>query len=211
MSRARPRGARAQFVMARPRASRLIENAARRLGFVRIAGADEVGRGCLAGPVVAASVILPPDVTIRGVRDSKQTTAAQRRLFDEIVAAELGGLEPSEIDRVNIARASLEAMRQRCCASIAPRPGVVDAFPSRTPRWRSARRPRRPLRPSRPRRFPESQDREYRRCTSRTPATATTGTRHRRRAPGPWPVGCSPHRRSFRHPLFDRMTSAVGP
>ena len=46
--------------MARLRASRTLENAARRLGFVRVAGVDEVGRGCLAGPVVAAAVILRP-------------------------------------------------------------------------------------------------------------------------------------------------------
>ena len=120
--------------MARPRASRLVENAARRLGFVRIAGVDEVGRGCLAGPVVAASVILPPDRTIRGVRDSKQTTAAQRaRLFDEIVAAAeawgVASIEPSEIDRVNIAQASLEAMRQ-AVLGLDPLPDLVlvDAF-----------------------------------------------------------------------------------
>lgn len=120
--------------MARPRASRFLENAARRCGFVRIAGVDEVGRGCLAGPVVAAAVILPPTRTIRGVRDSKQTTAAQReRLFEEIAGAAeswaVASIEPSEIDRVNIARASLEAMR-RAVLGLEPLPDLVlvDAF-----------------------------------------------------------------------------------
>jgi ribonuclease HII len=120
--------------MARPRATRLIENAVRRLGFVRVAGVDEVGRGCLAGPVVAAAVILPPDRLIRGVRDSKQTTPTQReRLFEEIVGvAEAWGvasIDPAEIDRVNIARASLEAMR-RAVMALAPLPDLVlvDAF-----------------------------------------------------------------------------------
>ncbi|MFV1979919.1 MAG: ribonuclease HII, partial [Rhodothermia bacterium] len=50
---------------------RSFERAAREGGFRHVAGVDEVGRGCLAGPVVAAAVILPPDRRIRGVRDSK--------------------------------------------------------------------------------------------------------------------------------------------
>ena len=57
----------------------------RRWGFYRVAGCDEVGRGCLAGSVVAAAVILDPDRSIPGVRDSKMTTPAEReRLYDVI-------------------------------------------------------------------------------------------------------------------------------
>ncbi|PYR39033.1 MAG: ribonuclease HII, partial [Acidobacteria bacterium] len=50
---------------------RTLENALRRVGFVHVAGVDEVGRGCLAGPVVAAAVVLHPDKHIAGVCDSK--------------------------------------------------------------------------------------------------------------------------------------------
>lgn len=120
--------------MARPRPSRTFENAARRLGFVRVAGVDEVGRGCLAGPVVAAAVILRPGRTTRGVRDSKQLTAAEReRLFDEIVeAAEswaVATVDATEIDRINIAQASLRAMRA-AVQGLVPLPDLVlvDAF-----------------------------------------------------------------------------------
>lgn len=120
--------------MARPRTSRTLENAARRLGFVRVAGVDEVGRGCLAGPVVAAAVILRPGRTTRGVRDSKQLTAAEReRLFDEIVeAAEswaVATVDATEIDRINIAQASLRAMRA-AVQGLVPLPDLVlvDAF-----------------------------------------------------------------------------------
>ena len=120
--------------MARARASRSIENAARRLGFVRIAGADEVGRGCLAGPVVAAAVILPPEHPIRGLRDSKQLTPIERdRLYDAIVNSvaryAVASVDAPEIDRVNIAQASLRAMREAVMA-LAPLPDLVlvDAF-----------------------------------------------------------------------------------
>ena len=65
---------------ARRRASarRAIENELRRAGFARIAVVDEVGRGCLAGPVVAAAGVLPPDDRLRGLRDSKLLTPAMR-------------------------------------------------------------------------------------------------------------------------------------
>ncbi len=120
--------------MARLRATRTIENAARRFGFARVAGVDEVGRGCLAGPVVAAAVILRADRRLGGVRDSKQLTAPDReRLYDEILAAadtwSVAAVEADEIDRVNIAQASLRAMRQ-AVLSLAPLPDLVlvDAF-----------------------------------------------------------------------------------
>ncbi len=113
---------------------RTLENAFRRLGFVRVAGVDEVGRGCLAGPVVAAAVILHPDRYIPGVCDSKQVPEAERdRLYDVIVEKSVGwgvaSIEPGEIDRINIHQASLRAMRE-AVMMIEPLPDLVlvDAF-----------------------------------------------------------------------------------
>ena len=61
---------------------RTLENTLRRVGFVYVAGVDEVGRGCLAGPVVAAAVVLHPDKHIPGVCDSKLVPAPEReRIF----------------------------------------------------------------------------------------------------------------------------------
>jgi ribonuclease HII len=120
--------------MSRPRASRTIENSLRRLGFVHVAGVDEVGRGCLAGPVVAAAVVLKPECYVAGIADSKVLTAEDReRLFDEIVpvavAWSVSVIDAGEIDRLNIHRASLHAMRQ-AVTSLQPLPGfvLVDGF-----------------------------------------------------------------------------------
>ena len=120
--------------MAKPRASRTVENAVRRLGFVHVAGVDEVGRGCLAGPVVAGAVILRADHYVPGVADSKVLTAVDReRLYPEIVGAAVAWsvaiLDSGEIDRLNIHRASLQAMRQ-AILSLVPLPGfvLVDGF-----------------------------------------------------------------------------------
>jgi len=120
--------------MTRPRASRTLENGLRRIGFAHVAGVDEVGRGCLAGPVVAAAVILDPDHYVPGVADSKVVAADDRaRLYDEIrsasVAWSVAALEPQEIDRINIHRASLAAMLQAVMALV-PLPGfvLVDGF-----------------------------------------------------------------------------------
>jgi ribonuclease HII len=115
-------------------ANRTLENSFRRLGFCRVAGVDEVGRGCLAGPVVAGVVVLDPDRHIPGLRDSKQTTVAEReRLYDTIVkhalAWAISSAEPAEIDTLNIHRASLDAMR-RAVLALSPLPDLVlvDAF-----------------------------------------------------------------------------------
>src|SRR5215218_1089677 len=120
--------------MVRVRAMRTLENACRRWGFYRVAGCDEVGRGCLAGPVVAGAVILDPDRHIAGLADSKSITAAEReRLFDIIVrkavAWSVAAAQPTEIDTINIHQASLQAMR-RAVMAIAPLPDMVlvDAF-----------------------------------------------------------------------------------
>jgi ribonuclease HII len=113
---------------------RTLENALRRVGFVHVAGVDEVGRGCLAGPVVAAAVVLHPDRHIPGVCDSKVIPAAEReRLYERIlrhaVAWAVAGADPAEIDRINIHQASLRAM-QRAILALAPLPDIVlvDAF-----------------------------------------------------------------------------------
>ncbi|MDE3156694.1 MAG: ribonuclease HII [Acidobacteriota bacterium] len=120
--------------MVRPRARRTIENALRRFGFDRIAGVDEVGRGCLAGPVTAAAVVLPARCRISGIADSKLLTArARERLHDEILEQALAwavaSSTPEEIDRLNIHRASLQAMR-RAVLALVPLPDLVliDAF-----------------------------------------------------------------------------------
>jgi ribonuclease HII len=120
--------------MTRTRALRTLENSLRRLGFLRVAGVDEVGRGCLAGPVVACAVVLDPDCHIPGLSDSKQVPAPEReRLYDVIVRRACGwavaSAAPGEIDAVNIHRASLGAMR-RAVLGLAPLPDLVlvDAF-----------------------------------------------------------------------------------
>jgi ribonuclease HII len=115
------------------------------MGFVYVAGVDEVGRGCLAGPVVAGAVILDPGRYIPRVCDSKTVTALEReRLYDTItrraVAWSVVSVEPEEIDRVNIHQASLRAM-QRAVLGLEPLPDMVlvDAF--RVPDLPMAQRP----------------------------------------------------------------------
>jgi ribonuclease HII len=118
----------------RVRATRALENAARRWGFHRVAGCDEVGRGCLAGPVVAAAVVLDPQSHIPGLADSKMLTASVRDHFYEVITARalawaVAASSPSAIDALNIHRASLDAMR-RAVLALAPQPDLVlvDAF-----------------------------------------------------------------------------------
>jgi ribonuclease HII len=115
-------------------AMRTLENALRRIGFCHVAGVDEVGRGCLAGPVVAAAVVLNPDRHIPGVCDSKTVPAAEReRLFERItrhaVAWAVASADPREIDDINIHQASLKAMH-RAIYGLTPLPDIVlvDAF-----------------------------------------------------------------------------------
>ena len=120
--------------MSRVSATRTLENALRRTGFCLVAGVDEVGRGCLAGPVTAAAVILDPQRHIPGLADSKAVPAEERtELYDVIVRHALSwavaSSDPSEIDRLNIHHASLDAMR-RAVLALGPLPDVVlvDAF-----------------------------------------------------------------------------------
>src|SRR5204862_4956579 len=88
--------------MVKVRATRSLENALRRWGFHLVAGCDEVGRGCLAGPVMAGAVILDPGRHIPGLFDSKMTTLLEReRLYDVItrraLAWAVASSSPSEI------------------------------------------------------------------------------------------------------------------
>lgn len=120
--------------MTRVPASRTLENVLRRNGFLHVAGVDEVGRGCLAGPVVAAAVVLDPSRHIAGLADSKTVPAEEREeLFCTItaraVAWAVASSDVPEIDRLNIHHASLDAMR-RAVLALAPAPDMVlvDAF-----------------------------------------------------------------------------------
>ncbi|MEK7703321.1 MAG: ribonuclease HII [Myxococcota bacterium] len=104
-------------------------------GVLRIAGVDEVGRGPLAGPVIAAAVMLPEDAHLPGIDDSKRLSARRREQLAEEIARQatsfaLGVCEPDEIDRLNILRATHEAMR-RALAGLDPRAehALVDGLP----------------------------------------------------------------------------------
>lgn len=96
------------------------ERALIKRGVWPVAGCDEAGRGPLAGPVVAAAVILDPDRIPRGIDDSKRLTAEEReKLFDKICAAaqvSVAVASPSRIDRDNILRASLWALKRAVVA-----------------------------------------------------------------------------------------------
>ena len=92
------------------------EKAARRQGALRIAGLDEVGRGPLFGPVVAAAVILAPRCRLEGLTDSKKLSEKKRDEFavlirENAVAWAVAAVDVETIDRINIRRASLLAMR----------------------------------------------------------------------------------------------------
>ena len=120
--------------MARVPAMRTLENALRRVGFVHVAGVDEVGRGCLAGPVVAGAVVLHPDRHVPGVCDSKLVRSVEReelygRIVNTAISWAVAIADPDEIDLINIHQASLSAMR-RAVLALVPLPDIVlvDAF-----------------------------------------------------------------------------------
>lgn len=110
------------------------ERALRAQGFERIAGVDEVGRGALAGPLVAAAAILPLGFDLEGIRDSKQLTARQReRAFERIAARAVVSVcraQPGTIDRRGLQRCNLSLLR-RAAYELDPRPDyvLVDGFP----------------------------------------------------------------------------------
>ncbi len=94
-----------------------IEKAITQKGYHSICGVDEVGRGPLAGPVVAAALIMPNDLEIKGLDDSKKLTHLQRvHIFEEIVdlglICAIGIIDNEDIDKINIHKASLMAMRK---------------------------------------------------------------------------------------------------
>ena len=106
-----------------------LESALWQRGYRHVAGVDEAGRGCLAGPVVAAAVILPPDEAITDLNDSKKLTATQRAaLFEAIqaqaVAVGIGLCAPEVVDDMNILWAAMEAMR-RAATNLTPRPDFL--------------------------------------------------------------------------------------
>jgi ribonuclease HII len=105
------------------------EGSARGSGFTNIAGLDEAGRGPLAGPVVAAAVVLPQGLLIPGVNDSKKVPEPEReRLFDVIrqqaVCFGIGIVDERTIDDVNIFQATIIAMK-RALAKLAPQPDYL--------------------------------------------------------------------------------------
>lgn len=115
------------------------ERAARREGAVAVAGVDEVGRGALFGPVVAAAVILPEKIRIRGVRDSKQLEPGERerldvRIREVAIAIAIGFADAATIDAINIRQASHLAMLS-AIAQLDPQPDflLIDAETLDTP------------------------------------------------------------------------------
>jgi ribonuclease HII len=110
------------------------EKAARSQGATTIAGVDEVGRGALFGPVVAAAVILPPDTRIRGLRDSKQLVREDRERLAKVVeckalAISIAEVDAETIDRVNIYQATRIAMSSAVARlSFAPDHLLIDAM-----------------------------------------------------------------------------------
>ena len=99
-----------------PRCSFALEKAARSNGALRIAGLDEVGRGPMFGPVVAAAVILAPRCRLDGLNDSKKLSEKKRNELDpeirlKAVAFAIAAVDAATIDRINIRQASLLAMR----------------------------------------------------------------------------------------------------
>jgi ribonuclease HII len=94
-----------------------LEQAARKTGALRIAGLDEVGRGPMFGPVVAAAVILAPGCRLDGLTDSKQLSEKKRNQLDieiraHAIAYSISAVDVETIDRINIRQASLLAMRR---------------------------------------------------------------------------------------------------
>jgi ribonuclease HII len=114
------------------------ERALRARGFLFVAGVDEAGRGPLAGPVVAAAVILPDDCTLEGLDDSKKLTAKKREHFHAVLTVRadihwgIGQADVAEIDRLNILRATHLAM-VRAVEALPRKPGhaLVDGLPVR--------------------------------------------------------------------------------
>jgi ribonuclease HII len=112
----------------------LLESRLHARGFSAVAGADEVGRGALAGPLVAAAVILPSDVHIEGLRDSKLCTKLQReRLAEQIedvaLAMSIVRVRHDRIDRDGLQRCNLQALRKALKGlDVEPDYALIDGF-----------------------------------------------------------------------------------
>lgn len=111
----------------------------RQQGFQFIAGIDEAGRGPLAGPVVAAAVVLPKDFYLLGIDDSKKLTEQKRedyfeRIKTEAISVGVGIIDAAEIDRINILEAAKKAMLE-AVTQLAPKPDylLIDAVKLETP------------------------------------------------------------------------------
>lgn len=120
----------------RLRAMSVFEQPLHASGVQHVGGVDEVGRGALAGPVVAAAVILPTDALIKGLDDSKRLTPTKREsLYDEItdiaIACGVGSAGAAVIDTINIRRANLQAMKE-AVEALSPAPGhlLIDGIES---------------------------------------------------------------------------------
>lgn len=106
----------------------------RNLGFVNVAGTDEVGRGCLAGPVYAAAVILRPETRIRGLTDSKlipfeRRTEIAEQIKSKALCWSVAFASVEEIETINILRASLLAMKRAVEAlTLAPELVLIDGI-----------------------------------------------------------------------------------
>lgn len=108
--------------------------------FSRIAGVDEVGRGCLAGPVVAAAVILDPNRPIKGLRDSKKLSAKKRdelaqEIKEKALAWSVAAMGPEVIDKINILQATLEAMKA-AVEKLPVEPDFVQVDGNKLPKWK---------------------------------------------------------------------------
>lgn len=108
--------------------------------FTFVAGVDEVGRGCLAGPVVAAAVILDPDRPIAGLRDSKKLAPHRREelaleIKEKALAWSVAEVGPEVIDEINILQATLMAMK-RAVEGLKISPDFVRVDGNRLPHWK---------------------------------------------------------------------------
>jgi ribonuclease HII len=122
-------------------ATGILEARLQAAGFRHVAGCDEVGRGALAGPLVAAAVILPEDADIPGLRDSKLCTRLQRErlaatIHEVAVSVAIVRVRPDRIDRVGLQRCNLQALR-RALKGLSTTPDYVllDAFRMKRLRW----------------------------------------------------------------------------
>ncbi|MEM8979509.1 MAG: ribonuclease HII [Pseudomonadota bacterium] len=114
-----------------------LEDEAYRAGHRRVVGVDEVGRGPLAGPVMAAAVWLDPDRIPEGLNDSKQLSAKRREMLSDLIwetaDVSIGSASVAEIDQINILRASHLAM-ERAVAGLAQKADFILIDGNRVPR-----------------------------------------------------------------------------